>query len=394
MTAERHGQNPKTFWNLLGKLKDKKPSSDTFVKSSQFLNHFKSMFSEKSPEEPPPRCENIGPLDYQITMDELENVVKSLKPGKAVGVDNIHNEMLYSLFEAQPKIMLKLFNNTLNSGEVTTEWVTSLIVPIHKKDEKTEPSNYRGISLISCFCKIFLSILNHRLFDFTQKHNILHRCQLGYCPGNRTSDAHIIMNNLIKTYCHENNQKIYSCFVDFSNAFDTIPREKLFKKLLSYNITGKFFNIIRNIYMADQGSIKIGNQYTERFDIGRGVRQGCVLSPLLFNIFMADLFKQLDDNKGKMKIGDKEIACIAWADDLIIMSESESELQSMLETLEEYCEENRLTINTDKTKCMVFNKSGRLIRKRLHINGITIENVRSYKYLGFLLTPSGELNSG
>ena len=66
----------------------------------------------------------------------------------------------------------------------------------------------------------------------------------------------------------------------------------------------------------------------------------------------------------------------------------------MLTTLETYCKNNRLTINTDKTKCMIFNKTGRLIRKRFHIKGITIENVRSYKYLGFLLTPSGELNRG
>ena len=160
--------------------------------------------------------------------------------------------------------------------------------------------------------------------------------QLGFLAGNRTSDAHIIINNLVRKYCHTKGQKIYSCFVDFAKAFDTIPRDILFKKLLSYGIRGRFFNIIKNIYTNDKACVKIRNKYTDVFEINQGVRQGCVLSPLLFNIFLSDLSKKLDSIDQKVKINNYEISSLFWADDIVMFSESESGLKDMLWALEEY----------------------------------------------------------
>ena len=136
------------------------------------------------------------------------------------------------------------------------------------------------------------------------------------------------------------------------------------------------------------------NNYTTLFKINKGVRQGCVLSPLLFNIFLADLLKKLDSLNRNINIDNTSISCIAWADDLVLLAESEEGLQNLLKVLEIFCHENKLHINTDKTKCMIFNKTGRLIRRNFFINGAFLESVRSYKYLGFLLTPSGEIRSG
>ena len=302
--------------------------------------------------------------------------------------------MISGLVETHPEIILKLFNAILKSGEVLPEWLMGLVVPIYKKGPKIDPSNYRGITLISCLSKLFLSILNNRLMQYVVKNNIVHKTQLGFVSGNRTSDAHIIINNLVQKYCHKRNTKIFSCFVDFAKAFDTLSRDILLKKLLSHNIKGKFFNIIRNIYTNDKARIKIQNQVTQPFEINKGVRQGCVLSPLLFNIFLSDLAKELDVLEEKVKLGNSEIAALIWADDIILFSESESGLQNMLNTLHIYCQDNKLEINIDKTKCMTFNKTGRLIRRTFQINGINLENVRSYKYLGFILTPSGEIRTG
>ena len=302
--------------------------------------------------------------------------------------------MIMSLVETHPNIIIKLFNSILDSNEIIPEWVVGAIVPIHKKGLMSEPSIYRGITLMSCFAKLFLSILNNRLMQFTMDKNILSDSQLGFLPGNRTSDAHIIINNVVRKYCHKNGRKIYSCFVDFAKAFDTIPRDILFNKLLSYGIRGRFFNIIKNIYTNDKACVKIRNKYTEDFEINLGVRQGCVLSPLLFNIFLSDLSKKLDSIDGKVKVNNSEISSLFWADDIVILSESETGLKEMLGALEEYTSQNKLEINTDKTKVMIFNKTGRLLRRNYYINGVQLENVRSYKYLGFLLTPSGEINSG
>ena len=117
--------------------------------------------------------------------------------------------------------------------------------------------------------------------SFTIRENILHKSQLGFIPGNRTSDAHIIINNLIKRTCHKNNDKIYGCFIDFSKAFDTIPRDILLKKLLNYGITGKVFNVIRSIYTNDSACIKISNQLTKTFELSRGGAPGVCTQPSL-----------------------------------------------------------------------------------------------------------------
>ena len=178
-------------------------------------------------------------------------------------------------------------------------------------------------------------------------------------------------------------------------AFDTIPRDILLTKLRNYGITGRLFNIIKVIYEKDESCVKLGNQYTSKFGINLGVRQGCVLSPILFNLFMADLAKKLEMAEGKVKINNNtNISSIFWADDIILLAEGDKGLNTMIKILEKYSNEHKLKINTDKTKVMIFNKTGRLMKRLYHINGVQLENVRSYKYLGFLLTPSGEINSG
>ena len=83
------------------------------------------------------------------------------------------------------------------------------------------------------------------LLEFANENNIISPNQLGFLPGNRTSDAHLIIHNIIQRQCHKNKKRLYSCFIDFSKAFDTIPRDKLLIKLLDYDIKGKFFNTIK-----------------------------------------------------------------------------------------------------------------------------------------------------
>ena len=155
-----------------------------------------------------------------------------------------------------------------------------------------DPSNYRGISILSCLGKLFTAILNKRLMKYAIEGGILKPEALGFVAGNRTSDAHIIIHSLIQRYCHQENRKIFSCFVDFSKAFDTIPRDLLFKKLLDYGINGKFFNNIKTMYSNDNCCIKVGNKLSESFLANQGVKQGCILSPLLFNIFIADIVER------------------------------------------------------------------------------------------------------
>ena len=167
---------------------------------------------------------------------------------KSPGIDSISNEMILCLLKTNSKVILKLFNAILFSDEHISAWNTSIISPIHKKGSKMNPDNYRGIALACCMSKFLAAVLNQRLLKFALQNNIICDNQLGFMPGNRTSDALIVLYNLVNKYCVKNNRYIYACFVDFKKAFDSIPRHILFEKLLSHNITGKFYNCIKNMY--------------------------------------------------------------------------------------------------------------------------------------------------
>ena len=243
---------------------------------------------------------------------------------------------------------------------------------------------------MSCLGKLFLSILNNRLIAYALEHKLLSPAQLGFVAGNRCSDAHIVIYNLIRKKCHRENSKIFSCFVDFKKAFDSVPRDLLLTKLLNMGISGKLFNIIRHIYTTDKACVKLGQSRSEFFSLDIGVRQGCILSPLLFNLFISDLAKKFDNLGDKLQLGNSGVNSLFWADDLVLFAETKEGLDNILKILEGFCEENHLMINTKKTQCMIFNKSGRLIRRPFYLNGVKLEMVRAYKYLGFVITPEGE----
>ena len=352
----------KKFWLSLNKLnREKEVDYVSYISHESWVDHFQKVRRADNDPNYPPDDDTDGPLDYGITLEELNKAKNILKNGKKWGVDLISYEMLKCVLEYNPSIILKVLNFVLLNNITAHAWYVSLIAPIHKKGSKMNPDNYRGISLISCLYKLLTAILNTRLGIFCKENNILSLRQLGFVSGNRTSDAHFILHNLTRDYCYHNGKKLFSCFVDFSKAFDCIPRDILFEKLKSKGITGKVFNLIKNIYVNEKCQVKIGNTLSSAFEANQGVRQGCILSPLLFNIFISDLPEILDNDKNEpAMIGTTtKMSCILWADDLVMFSESKNGLTNMLNDLAEFSCKNGLKINSDKTKCMFFNKTGR-----------------------------------
>ena len=196
--------------------------------------------------------------------------------------------MILGWIEVKPDLLIVMFNKVITNNSKIEQWSWALIVPIFRSGVKTNPNNYRGISILSCLGKPFTSILNQRLLKYVIENNILSKEQLGFVAGNRTSDAHIILNNLLELYCHKRGKKIFSCFVEFRKAFDSIPRDILFTKLSKIGISGNFFNILKTIYKNDSCQVKLEDGLTKMFYANQWVKQDCILSPLLFNIFLAD----------------------------------------------------------------------------------------------------------
>ena len=204
--------------------------------------------------------DNSNPLDSPITDQELYKTLQALKCKKAYGPDGILNEMLKLTSAKFQLAILKLFNLILSVGYFPDIWNQGLITPIFKNGDNFDSNNYRGICVNSNLGKVFSSIINVRVLNFLiNKHDVLSKSQIGFIPKHHTTDhiytLHILIDNM--------STKIYACCIDFQKAFDSIWHN----------------DIIKSMYTGNSCSIKIGKKITEFFNQGRGLRQGCNLSP-------------------------------------------------------------------------------------------------------------------
>ena len=267
-------------------------------------------------------------------------------------------------------------------------WCRGLITPIYKSGGRNEQSNYRGICVPSCFGKLFCSILNQRLLEHVNSLNILHNSQIGFLPKNRTADH--VLPYIENVYHHNENN--YACFVDFKKAFDSVWHDGLLFKLLKINFGGCFFNLIKSLYSNSTCSIKIDQTQTGPFSYARGVRQGCILSPLLFILFINDIpfsFEKILSDPCVLPNGAK-LNSLLYADDLVILSRSKIGLQNCLKTLSSYCSTCLLRINPKKKKVMIFQKRAKKnIDVNFYIDNEPVEIVQNYTYLGRVISSTG-----
>lgn len=330
-------------------------------------------------------------LNFQITESEISTALSKLKLGKACGLDEIPNEMLKSGHVPLLPVLHKLFNLIFTTESFPNIWRYNTLTPLHKKGDVNIPGNYRGIALTSNLCKLFCSVLHLRLAKYAEINHLIPDCQIGYRKRSRTSDHILSLKTIVDKYInYVGKARLFSCFVDFKSAFDTIPRKALLYKLLKMDIGGNLLNTIKSMYSEVFFRVKLPGGLTESFSSIRGVKQGCVLSPLLFNLFVGDLPAIFDQTCDPVSLHNTDISCLMFADDLVILSTTSTGLQTALDKLDSYCTKWGLCLNMNKTKVMIFNKSGHLLKNyRFTINNQPIEIATSYMYLGIVFSICG-----
>ena len=190
------------------------------------------------------------------------------------------------------------------------------------------------------------------------------------------------------------NRPVYAVYVDFKKAFDSVCRQALLYKIAKLGITGKYFNVLKNMYTNSIAHIKLMGHLSEQFKISKGTEQGHPLSPELFKIFLSDLSNLLNVNDCPV-LSTKNISHLLWADDLIMLSMSPKSSQFQLDKLGQFCNECGLEVNEIKTKVMIFSKRSENYDKNIKfvLLGKDLEIVDSYCYLGIVLHYSGELRT-
>ena len=326
---------------------------------------------------------NKGPLYFIISETDVYSSIKSLMNGKSVGLDSISNEMLKSGKHILCKPLCKLFNSILKCGKYPLSWSKSIIVPIYiNRAIKCDVNNYRRIAISSCLSKVFTKIMQKRLNDYCIENNVISANQCGFREQFQTDDNFFLLNSIVQSYIHCKSKPLFVVFVDFKKKFDCINREILFYKLQKYGITGKFYQVIKSMYQNAQFCVKTENGVTKSFLSTTGVKQGCNLSPLLSNLYQNDLRDIFDDTCDPVRLVNMHVNSLSWADDLILLSDSQTGLQNCLNKLNDFCKKWHLPVNTLKTKCMVIRKRKQNNLCTYHFNNSYIEMVEEYVYLG------------
>ena len=232
------------------------------------------------------------------------------------------------------------------------------------------------------------SLLNERVLTHCSKKNLINKNQIGFKQNSRTSDHLFTLKTLVKKYVAIGKEKLYVCFVDFQKAFDSVWHKGLFHKLKKAGIKWNTLTLIEDLYKKAQCAIKMNNRITEFFEYAKGVRRGCPLSSVLFNLYINDIFEMIDRHSVSDVYLDKanKINALMYADDLILISRTKEGLQRQIDCLQEYCQKWKIRINIKKTKTMIFNRGNKLRKTSFKIGDTPIENVKSCKYLRFSIS--------
>ena len=337
-------------------------------------------------------------LNKDITVEELCSCIKRLKRGKSPGIDGILPDMIKDGGELVKQSLLWLFNCML-AGHFPERLSVGLITAVYKSGDKSDMSNYQGITVGSVIAKLFAMILEQRIASWAEDHAVKAKGQAGFRKEFRTTDNIFILRSLIdkqrQTRLKGKAGKLYCCFVDFRKAFDTVPRAVLWQVLEELGVTGRILDVIKSLYALDSAAVRSSQGISAIFRCLMGVKQGCPLSPTLFGLYVDGLEKHLlnmTDIDAPTLMG-VMVPLLLYADDLILMSESAAGLQKQLDALASFCEERQLTVNLSKTKVVVFEHRQSDVPDFV-LNGAVVERVESYKYLGFVVHASKAMTFG
>ena len=273
-----------------------------------------------------------------------------------------------------------LFSKLLFLERVPDEWNMGIIIPIYKKGRKDDLNNYRGITLNSCIAKVYNRILSTTISNFAEKVDLLTETQGGFRKDHQCQD-HIFNLKSIEATRLSEGKNTYMAFLDFKKAFDTVWRDGLLVAAWNSGIRGRLWRILSNLYDNVQCMVKFGDIETNFFAIDEGLKQGCVLSPILFNIFINNLTKMLKNSNTGVNICNIKINCLLWADDVVLIADNAHELQKMLDIASSFAHMWRLTFNLDKSNVMTIGKRANPNNVWKLGNGF-IKETNSYKYLG------------
>lgn len=362
---------------------------DNFFEMANFCNnYFVNIGTKMEQAIPPPNEEHKtdNPIVKSIflnpiTKNELIKHISSLKNNSAPGWDGIS---VYAIKQTLLEIidpLLHIYNIILETGIIPSEFKIAIVAPIHKSGSKTLINNYRPISLITNFAKIFEKCIKERLLNFFKKNKVLSTNQYGFLEKCSTSDAmHALVSEVVKNL--NANKKCVTVFLDLAKAFDTVPHLGLISVLQNYGIRGVSLQLLESYLSERSQRVKINNTFSNDQKIKIGIPQGTVLGPILFIIYINSLLNLQNDG-----------LTISYADDTAVVISDDSWEQvknktiNSLSKIMDWLKTHKLTLNLNKTNYIAFSltNANRPSFDEISVDGQHIKEVASTKYLGIVI---------
>ena len=378
--------NIKYFWSFVNKKRknhgypgkmiyNKKSFTNPVTIANCFAKHFKSVF----PNNPPCPLHNPSSLGsseaIQLNITETLNALKILKLSYSSGPDNIPSFILKAASNSLSYPLTLIYNRSLETGIFPKSWKSCNIFPIHKSDSKNDIKNYRPISILSACAKTFELIM--KPYFTSSIYPLISSKQHGFIPKrSTTSNLITITTDLSNSF--NNSSQTDAIYIDFSKAFDKIDHEILISKLKQTDIHPSLITWSHD-YLTDRSFNVIFDGYkSSNFTINAGVPQGSILGPILFILYVNDLPDVI-----------KSSNCLMYADDVKIYREIRTnfdflQLNSDLNNISDWCINNKMSINTDKTFFISYTNKHDPIKCKYQLTNNTIKELTSTKDLGVI----------
>jgi hypothetical protein len=359
---------------------DMKEKADIF--NDYFVSH--STIDVDATWEPgTPPASDFSIDNIATSADEVHKILSHLDVAKATGPDGIGCKLLR---EAAPCIsapLARIFNYSLSQAQFPDMWKLAHVVPLYKKGDANDVTNYRPVSLLPCISKVLERIVYDRVYSCLQRHTLLSAKQSGFTPGDSTVNQLLhVCHNIYQAF--DEGDEVRGVFLDFSKAFDKVWHKGLLYKLEKMGITGSLLSWIKHYLSGRKQQVLVNGCTSEIGSTNCGVPQGSVLGPLLFLIYINDITESLESD------------IYIFADDTSIFTRinknsvaAAAKLNRDLERIQAWCDKWYIKINVTKTTSVLFS------RKRqpsdeipLYLYGKHLPNARFHKHLGIILSRS------
>ena len=327
-----------------------------------------------------PRCNTVLE-NVQIDRQKVVKLIRALDPSRAHGCDNISIAMIKIRDSMIVEPLYMIFEKCLVTGQYPSIWKKANIIPVHKKSSRQCKNNYRPVSLLPVFGKLFEKLLFDSMYNHFCSNGLLTAHQSGFRPGDSTINQLLSISHKIYAGFEESpSRETRAVFLDFSKAFDKVWHEGLLYKLECNGISGNLLNLIRNFLSNRKQRVLLNGKNSEWADISAGVPQGSVLGPLLFLVYINDLVENVRCDI-KLFADDTSLFSAVYDE-----SKTAAELNRDLDRVRLWAWQWKMKFNTEKTEEVIFSaKRVKPIHPPLSFGDDDVVRKSEHKHLGMIL---------